>query len=115
MCQWCWEKRGSPRLVTDKVKAAAELIDGVYEHHGCGGGLHIIVDDWNLCDGSVAFCEDYIEKPEYRRNRNDEVSDERIEAERACLRALKAMTEDERASALALYDGYVQVSTNESR
>jgi hypothetical protein len=110
MCQGCWKERGSPSLTNDKIKAAAELIAGVYEHHGCGGGLHIIVDDWNLEDSSLQFCEDYIEKPEYRASRNDEVTDERLEAERACLRALKAMTEEERASALALYDGYVQVS-----
>lgn len=110
MCQECWKEKGSPSLTSDKIKAAAELIAGVYEHHGSGGGLHIVVDDWGLEDSSVQFCEDYIENPKYRASRNCEVTDERLEAERACLRALKAMTEEERTSSLALYKGYVQVS-----
>ncbi len=107
MCQGCWQERGFPSVVNDAVKAAAELIGGVYEHHGAGGGLHVIVDDWNLDDGTVAFCANYIESEEYKSN--DDVTEERLEAERRCLRALKALTEQERGSALAIHDGYLKV------
>lgn len=108
MCQGCWEKYGSPRIVNEKTKAAAELISGVYDHGACGGGLHIVVDDWNLDDASVDFCGDLVEGPGYPREFH--AGAEQIEAERACLRALKDMTVIERASALALYDGYFGIS-----
>lgn len=92
--------------MSDKVKAAAELIAGVYEHHGAGGGLHVVLDDWNIEDSTVAFCQNYIETPEYRAN--DEVTSDRLGAERNCVHALKTLTEEERGSALALYDGFVK-------
>jgi len=89
-------------LVTAKTLAVADLIAAVYEHHPCGGGLHIVLDDWNLDDASLATCADLIRNPAF-----PDVTRKQLAAERACLRALQAMTEEERGSALAIHDGYL--------
>jgi len=52
----CWEKYGSPKIVNKRTIAAAKAADRVYEFHGAGGGLHCLLDDWNLED---PFCERY--------------------------------------------------------
>lgn len=100
MCVKCWEERGKPSIVNGETKRAARLISKVYEHHGAGGGLHIVVDDWNLDHSSLGYCGQLMENPAY------DVSRERLTAERKCLKSLQAMTEDERASALAIHDGF---------
>ena len=102
MCEHCWEENGEPKIINEKTEAAAKLIAEVYKHHEAGGGLHIIVDDFNIERDHLLFCEQYIGRPEYVK----EVSASRLKAERKCLAALMEMTEDERASALAIHDGY---------
>ncbi len=69
--------------------------------------MHVVLDDWNLDDSTLALCKNYIEQPDYLGN--VDVTPERIGSERACANALEAMTEEERGSALAIYDGYLQV------
>lgn len=96
----CWNNLGSPKIVNEKTKAAVPLIAGVYEFSCSGAGLHIILDDWNIDDSSIAFCEHYIENERGTR------SQEQLDAERACLKAFKEMTLEERASALAMYGDY---------
>lgn len=94
MCLNCYERFGEPKIVSEKTKAAAQLIAKVFEIHGTGGNLHCQIDDWNLED------EFFDELVEYTPT-----SDEQRSAERACFNALKAMTLEERASALAIHDG----------
>lgn len=106
MCEQCWKDAGSPRMNNSKVRAAAELISAVYEHHDCGGGLHIILDDWNVENGHLEFCKGHLEDPKYQGNPHDNVTTERLNAERSCLRALTHLTKDERLSALAIYYGF---------
>lgn len=100
MCMSCWAERGSPEIINKSTVKAAQLIEGVYDHHGAGGSLHIVLDDWNLSDASLDYCETEISRNEGR------VESRRTHAERKCLEALKKLTEPERASALAIYEGY---------
>lgn len=102
MCQSCWEAYGSPTIVNERTKAAAKLIGEVYEHHGAGGNCHTIVDDWNLEDWCV---DDSLKNVTENPLGEDQ---EEIAASKACLEALKSMSLQERASALALHDGYVE-------
>lgn len=91
MCMDCWNKYGAPKIVNSKTLGAQELIDEVYVHHAAGGGLHVLLDDWNLHCVTDRF-----------ESIND--TPEQVEAELRCLRAFREMTEEERASALAIYD-----------
>lgn len=96
MCRTCWEGHDNVAIDTPAVRLAANMIDAVDPY----GHLHIVVDDWNLEDGDLRFCEREIEKNERR------VSAREIAIEREVLAALRALTEDERASALALHEGF---------
>lgn len=94
MCMGCWEKYGSPKIVNRKTLTAKILIGDVYYHHLAGGGLHVLLDDWNLDCLTRYSCEDDVQEPE------------RVRAEERCLKSFIEMTEAERASALAMYRGY---------
>lgn len=101
MCYSCWERAGGPTLDTPAVHDAAALIAKVYEQSCVGGGLHVIVDDWNVEDDHFnTDAEQWIEE-----NAHD-LDEAGLAVERACYAALKALTEAERYSALALYEGY---------
>ncbi len=91
MCIGCYEGYDSPAVITPETRAAAKLIEAVRSECPAGGELHIVIDDWNLEDDSLAFCKQYI----------------KTDAERACHDALAKMSLDERASAMALADGYL--------
>lgn len=101
MCSGCWMGAGSPKIVNDRTTAAVALIQRVYDFSPTGGNLHCELDDWNLDD---CFFETF--KP-YDPN----VPPEQLEAERECFEAFKAMSEDERYSALALEAGYFEAAT----
>lgn len=96
MCIDCWEGYDSPAIDTPLVRHAANLIADV---DPCGY-LHFVVADWNLDDDDLAFCADSI-----IRNPDDDPADQ-LEADWACLMALRGLTEAERASALALHEGF---------
>lgn len=99
MCRGCWESEGSPAMDTPEVREAARLIAQVYEFSCVGGGLHIVVDDFNVEAHSVQWCLDHLE--DYT-----EPGEER-EVTRRCGEALLALPSDaHRASAVALHDGF---------
>lgn len=101
MCEVCWMRDYDSIQSNDaRVVEASNAIDRVYAYHLAGGGLHNVVDDWNLDDGSLKFCRDYIEAPGY------DAEPERLEAERACIDLLSRLSEEERAAALALQEGF---------
>lgn len=102
MCYTCYQKMGKPQIVNDKTKKAAELISVVYEYHGAGGALHIVIDDWNLEDDSLVFCKKWIDSEDHK-----ETTEDQRRAERECLAMLEQMTIEERASALAINDGFL--------
>lgn len=98
MCYECYKSAGSPTIVNDKTKKAAELINRIYEQEGCGAGgyAHIVVDDWNLDDSSIDFCINDI------NNGYSGISEEGKMACYDCLIYLKQLSEDERYSAMAI-------------
>jgi hypothetical protein len=99
MCEECWEKWGSPQIDNPQVRHAVAMIADLYREHLVGGHLHIVVDDWNLEDGYLAFCA------QDAHDRSGGYDPE----EQACADALTACTEVERASALALGEGFWQL------
>ena len=101
MCFECWrDQYNSSYIINDKTKKAVKLIKEVYKYHGAGGSLHIILDDWNLEDSHVDFCGKVISLNEY------DDPPELLDAELKCYEALKKMSIEERASALAIERGY---------
>lgn len=102
MCESCYQDYESPRIITEQTIEAGRLISAVYRHHAAGGNAHSVLDDWNLEDSSINFCLEYIKKNE------DGDSEEKLRDEKDCLELLLTMTEQERASALAMFDGYLK-------
>lgn len=103
MCKDCWIEAGKP-VPTAKSIAAVPLIEAVYDHHPAGGRLHIVLDDWNLSDSNISFCVDLINKNEWAETY--EYPRKAAQDELACAHALMGMTQQERASALAIWRGY---------
>jgi hypothetical protein len=101
MCYGCWQECGEPTIDTSAVRAAARAIGVVYSHDCVGGNLHNVIEDWNLEDGNLDFCAGSIAENFF------EATPAQLAAERHCLGLLRALTEDERASALAMHGGYV--------
>ncbi len=101
MCMGCWHDYGAPREITPEIKEAAALVAKVYESSVVGGNAHIVLDDWNIEDDSIDWCLETA-----LRTNIHEHSAEELAVERQCLEALKALGLKERASALALHDGF---------
>ena len=96
MCKSCWEEYGAPQIDNPAVRECAAAISKVYEFSMAGGGLHCVVDDFNIEDEHLT--DEYIGR--WNSSQKQE------SAERYCLGILKALSLDERASALGLHDGY---------
>jgi len=106
MCCGCWKEDGSPQIDNERVRDVQALIAAVYDYHGAGGNLHIVLDDNNTEDEHLEFCQGQINKA--RITGEDEWgydSSEALDAEQKCLDALRAMTLEERDSAMGLWDG----------
>ena len=102
VCYGCWVEYGSPTLHDDRIARAAALAAEVYEHNAVGGNLHIVLDDWNLEDHNIDYCLEQIGRGGWE-GRDDPAQ---LAVERECGELLRALTEDERASALALWEGF---------
>jgi hypothetical protein len=113
MCCSCWLEHGAAQIDTPAVRAVLPLIARVYEFSCVGGNLHIVLDDDNLEDHSLEFCRQQIEAGGYRRppahvavlGPDEPDSPEQLAAELACYVALRALTFEERVSALGLHNG----------
>lgn len=106
MCIGCYEERGSPTIINDRVLAAAALIGKVYERALAGGSAHAVIDDWNLDDHCIQWGLDH--QHDVNKGFEPRPEDE-LRVERECLEAMLALSEDERASALAINDGFFKV------
>lgn len=107
MCINCYEEIGEPKIVNDRTKEAAKLIDAIYDcdNGGSGGYAHIVVDDWNMSDASINYCiKDAI------RGECENFDEELQQASLNCLNYLKTLTEDERYSALAIQEGLLKIN-----
>jgi len=92
MCKGCWSGYGSPKIITEKVTMAQGLLMALYEAHGAGGNLHILVDDFNIKDSDVDWCGTF----------------ELDDVERPVIDLFKSMTVDERGSALAMFENWFE-------
>jgi hypothetical protein len=101
MCTECWEEYGEPMLRSPEIERTAELVKAVYDHPegSMGGDLHIVLDDWNIETEHIEFCAGEI-------GRNDRASPELLAIESELVDLLLPMSEEERASALGLAEGY---------
>jgi hypothetical protein len=101
MCLDCYKERGKPKIKNKKVNAAVDALVNLYEKHLVGGRLHIVTDDWNICDSSLDFCKNSqgTTHMNYEFGYFDELEKEAYEK-------LKVLTIQERASALAIFWGY---------
>lgn len=87
MCIDCWTSHGSPLINNARVRKAVKAGKRVYEFSCVGGGLHCLLDDWNV---NITTPYEYPEK-----------SKAQSRAERSCQKAFDALSESERYSALA--------------
>jgi hypothetical protein len=97
MCDACWADYGYAQIDTPAVREVAALIRQLYEDE-CeitGGMLHIQLDDWNIDD---CFFEGEVFEP-YLIELHER---QPLQVERDIVERMRVMTEDERASALAL-------------
>lgn len=78
----------------EAVEFAARLVPLVYYFNSGGGNLHIVLDDRNLGDGSLAFCRQFIAENPL------ESSPLQLACELACLTAFEGLNEDERFLAI---------------
>ncbi len=99
MCEKCWGEYGSPRLDSPQIREAASLIANVYSYSCVGGALHIFVDDWNLEDKDIEFAKHHVADYKKRGQRG---------AELACIDQLLKLSVQERASALAIHNGFFE-------
>lgn len=108
MCDSCWDGYGRPAHTSPQIERAAELTRELYRWFPVGGPLHIVVDDWNLGDGSIRFCQ--AEIPKWTAGEivgwpEDLPRAKAVATELAAL--LLAMPEGDRAAALARAAGLV--------
>jgi hypothetical protein len=86
MCQDCWDQYGSPQINSENVRLAASMAEGL----DYSGALHIIIDDFNIENIHIDHCNCL----------------ELTEREKLFLDIFSSLTIQERASSLALAEGY---------
>lgn len=121
MCYGCWTEADRVVIDSPAVREAAQAVAAVYEHSCVGGNLHIVLDDWNIETEHLQWCSKVIDgagvmpdedtmadchKRYNAEKRANPDPPEQLAAERRCCDLLLALTLDERASALALHDGF---------
>lgn len=106
MCEGCYRKFGSPKIINDKTLIAAALIGSVYSYSLVGGNLHIVLDDWNVEDESIQWC-----LSNSILNNSHEASVIDLQTEKLLAEYLLTMTESERASSLAIVFGMIKEGT----
>ena len=99
-----WASIKWPELTPTMLRCAVLILD-LYEFEGCvvGGPLHIVVDDFNIEDSNLDFCEERLPFPiipEY-----DDPAITRISSEIISL--MRGMDARERTTVLALAHGYI--------
>lgn len=101
MCEACWKDDYEAAAIdSPEVRAAALAIAEVYEFSDVGGNLHVQLDDWNIDD-------QFWDSPDQHLERNiHEAEPDQLETERRCWWLMAALPEAERASALALQEGF---------
>lgn len=96
MCRGCYIEYGSPDVRTDTTPLVVKAIEMVYKDDFMGGACHIVVDDWNIED---EWIDTILDKTDLTGT------------ERYCMKMMRSMTFEERATALAIYDGLLTPSS----
>ena len=106
MCEACWAEYGRPTIVNGKTEAALALVRQVYDAPmgGAGGHLHIVLDDWNIENSSIEYCQGGRSDPSWH---GPPMAWTLTDVEAQCAAAFLGMTMAERASTLAKYDGFL--------
>lgn len=102
MCSQCWDEYGRPAIVNAATRAAAEKVARIYDYSDVGGNAHVVADDWNLSDQTIDWC-----LSEALAENIHKASEEQLAVEGDALTALRALSLDERASAMAIFEGYI--------
>ena len=40
----------------EQIKKVADIVDAIYRFNSVGGNCHIVIDDYNIDDGSIDWC-----------------------------------------------------------
>lgn len=107
MCWHCWDEEyaADPAPVTETMRAVIDLIRVVDD--GPHLGLHLQLDDWNLSDEFFDFyARNYVIDGHHYQSYPQDFVKRRIAAELACFDALAALSERERATAIAIHEGW---------
>ena len=102
MCYGCYEAHGKPEIQNERTLRAAVLVEAVYAFAPAGGHCHIVLDDFNIEDDHIDFCINEITSEPREMYTTGE-----IDIQLACMESFRAMTLEERASALAIYEGWI--------
>lgn len=105
MCEECWAEYGCPSEVTPEVKMAATAIQVTLKHQMDGGNLFPILD-WSFDDETLNLVITDIQ-------RDEDTPKDRLNSERVCVRLLQEMPIVQRATTIALVQGYLEPKTND--
>ena len=94
MCKLCWEDAGSPDHREPEVIMAALAVSEAYSH----SGLHILIEDWNVEDHNLDFCQ---------QNMKDRKRDG--PAEQKVIDLFRKLTVPQRYAALAIDEGIIKL------
>ena len=97
VCRQCYEEYGAPREIIAATDAAVSAVKALYEINGVGGAMHCVTDDWNLED------EFFVVADAHWSYDDDGAKD----AAQAVCDLMKDMTIAQRATVLALVDGFI--------
>lgn len=101
-CNCCGHDDGEELIeVTPEILECAKAVGKVYKHNSGGGNLHVIVDDDNVdccCDPDSWYDFEQSGKPTGKAQERDE---------KACLKLLNVLTQDERRAAIMVYHEYL--------
>lgn len=98
MCSGCWEQYGKPAIVNDKTRMVAAFLEVNSSEYCC---LHITTSDFNIEDEHIEFC-----LAEARDQGHPECE--------ALALYFRDLSVPERASALAIEEGWVSVPIQEA-
>lgn len=91
MCYSCWEDDyAKPEIETPTIRALVPLIQKANPY----GALHIVIDDWNLDDDDLAYCE---------------TCTNLTDLDREIINLMRSISVEERASAMAFADGFAEL------
>lgn len=108
MCKGCWQEYGSPQIDNDKVREVARLVRVLYRDldQTTGGMLHVQLDDFNIEDHFWTHDDENPQERVFAPYLITLHERQPFEVEWLIVEQMAALSEIERASALALADGY---------